>query len=115
MIAGLATPFIAWYLLSQGAAGDLLVPSPAETWQGGERLWDEGVLLGDFWASNRRILIGYAISMAIAVVLGLAMGTFRSVDSFVEPPVGFMRYIPATALVPLLLFWPGIDETPRSR
>ena len=113
MAVGLAMPILLWVVLSQGGSGSLLVPSPAETWEGGRRLWDEGVLLGDFWASNRRILIGYAISMAIAIVLGLLMGTFRSVESFLEPPTGFMRYIPATALVPLLLFWLGIDEAPK--
>ena len=113
MLTGLATPILLWLILSQRSSGDVIVPSPSATWTGGKRLWDEGVLLDDFWASNRRILIGYAISMAIAIVLGLAMGTFRSVDSFLEPPVGFMRYIPATALVPLLLFWLGIDEAPK--
>ncbi|MBJ7456920.1 MAG: ABC transporter permease, partial [Thermoleophilia bacterium] len=113
MAAGLATPILLWLLLSSGSSGDLIVPSPAETWEGAMRLHDDGVLLGDFWASTRRILIGYAISMAIAIVLGLAMGTFRSVEAFLEPPTGFMRYIPATALVPLMLFWLGIDETPK--
>ncbi|MDX6647001.1 MAG: NitT/TauT family transport system permease protein [Miltoncostaeaceae bacterium] len=110
---GLAAPILLWIALSQGSSGDLLVPSPAQTWRGASRLWHEGVLMGDVWASLRRILIGYAISMAIAVVLGLLMGSFRSVDSFFEPPIGFLRYIPATALVPLLLFWLGIDEMPK--
>lgn len=113
MLAGLATPLLLWLALSQGGSGDVLVPSPAETGGGARRLWDEDVLLGDLWASSRRILIGYAISMTIAVGLGLLMGSFRSVDSFLEAPTGFMRYIPATALVPLLLFWLGIDETPK--
>lgn len=113
MAAGLATPILLWLLISSGSSGDLIVPSPAETWQGAMRLHDDGVLLGDFWASSRRILIGYSISMAIAVVLGLAMGTFRSVEAFLEPTTGFLRYIPATALVPLMLFWLGIDETPK--
>ncbi|MGE0028904.1 MAG: ABC transporter permease [Thermoleophilia bacterium] len=112
MVAGLLALFALWIVVAE-SAGSILVPSPGETWDGGRRLWDEGVLAGDTWASTRRILIGYAISMAIAIVLGLAMGTFRSVDSFLEPPVGFMRYIPATALVPLLLFWLGIDEAPK--
>jgi len=113
MAAGLATPILLWVLLSRSSSSDLIIPSPAQTWQGGKRLYDEGVLFGDFWASSQRILIGYSISMAIAIVLGLAMGTFRSIESFLEPPSGFMRYIPATALVPLMLFWLGIDETPK--
>lgn len=110
---GLAALLGLWMALAAGASADLVVPSPAETWTGGRRLWDEGVLAGDLWASVRRILFGYAISMAIGVMLGLAMGSFRAVDSFFEPPVAFIRYIPATALVPLMLFWLGIDETPK--
>lgn len=113
MLAGLATPILLWVLMSQSASGDLIVPSPSQTWEGGKRLYDDGVLFGDIWASSERILIGYAISMAIAIVLGLSMGTFRSVEAFLEPPSAFMRYIPATALVPLMLFWLGIDEKPK--
>ena len=53
MLAGLATPILLWILVSRGASGDLIVPSPAETWAGGRRLYDDGVLLGDFWASTQ--------------------------------------------------------------
>lgn len=102
-----------WLFMATGSSSDLLVPSPSETWGGVMRLYDDGVLFGDIWASVRRILFGYAISMAIAVVLGILMGSFRSADSLFESPIAFMRYIPATALVPLMLFWLGIDELPK--
>ena len=36
-----------------------------------------------------------------------------SVESFFEPQVGFLRYIPAGALTPLLLLWLGIGESPK--
>jgi NitT/TauT family transport system permease protein len=110
---GLLVPFLVWIIAAQVTAAEGLVPTPLETWDATVRLWNEGVLLGDVWASNRRILIGYAISMGIAVLLGTLMGSLRAVDSFLEPPIGFFRYVPATALVPLMLFWLGIDETPK--
>lgn len=110
---GLVVPFLVWIIAAQVTAAEGLVPTPLETWDATVRLWNEGVLAGDVWASNRRILIGYAISMALAVVFGILMGSFRAVDSFLEPPIGFFRYVPATALVPLMLFWLGIDETPK--
>ena len=59
------------------------------------------------------MLKGYSISMGIGIVLGIAIGSFRSVESFWESPIGFLRYIPATALTPLFLLWLGIDETPK--
>lgn len=110
---GLVAPLLAWLFIAQEASATTPVPTPAATWAGLQRLWSEGVLWGDLWASNRRILIGYAISMAIAVVVGVLMGAFRSVDSLLEPPIGFLRYVPATALVPLMIFWLGIDELPK--
>jgi NitT/TauT family transport system permease protein len=110
---GLVVPFLVWIIAAQVTSAEGLVPTPVETWDATVRLWNEGVLAGDVWASNRRILIGYSISMAFAVVLGILMGSLRAVDSFLEPPIGFFRYVPATALVPLMLFWLGIDETPK--
>ena len=46
-------------------------------------------------------------------MLGVAIGSFRSVEAFWESPIGFLRYIPATALTPLFLLWLGIDEAPK--
>ena len=90
-----------------------LVPSPAATWDAFTRMWREGTLSDDLVASVRRILIGYAISMAIGIVIGVAIGAFASAEAFFEPQIGFLRYIPATALTPLLLLWLGIDESPK--
>jgi NitT/TauT family transport system permease protein len=91
----------------------MVIPTPAQTWQGLARLHSEGVLWGDIWASCRRVAIGYAISMLIAVTIGSLMGLYRSAESLLEAPIGFLRYIPATALVPLMLFWLGVDEMPK--
>jgi NitT/TauT family transport system permease protein len=59
------------------------------------------------------VAIGYSISVVIGAVLGIAIGTFASIESFFEPQIGFLRYIPATALTPLFLLWLGIDESPK--
>ena len=64
-------------------------------------------------ASSRRVAIGYSISVAIGVVLGLAIGSFASLEAFFEPQIAFLRYIPATALLPLFLLWLGIEESPK--
>src|SRR3546814_19336864 len=72
-----------------------------------------GELWLDVTASLERVGIGYAISIVIGVALGVLIGSFRSAEAFFEPQVGFLRYIPATALTPLLLIWLGIDEAPK--
>jgi NitT/TauT family transport system permease protein len=47
------------------------------------------------------------------VVIGISVGSLRSVEAALEAPIGFMRYVPATALTPLLLLWLGIGESPK--
>lgn len=110
---GLAMLFIIWGIAASSSSSGMVIPTPAQTWQGLARLHSEGVLWGDIWASCRRVAIGYAISMLIAVTIGSLMGLYRSAESLLEAPIGFLRYIPATALVPLMLFWLGVDEMPK--
>lgn len=112
-MVGLASVVVLWLIAAAATHGSGIVPSPSATWSAGVDMWQEGVLWPDLTASLRRVLIGYGISVAIGVVVGVLMGSFRSVESFAEPPIGFLRYIPATALLPVFLFWLGIDEAPK--
>jgi NitT/TauT family transport system permease protein len=111
---GVASIFAIWtyaaYALNTGSA---LVPTPAATWKALADLWSTGTLQSDLTASVQRVAIGYSISVVIGAVLGIAIGTFASIESFFEPQIGFLRYIPATALTPLFLLWLGIDESPK--
>ena len=112
-VGGLAVVFLLWVWESARSSGAVIVPSPADTWKAVTTAWSSGQLSKDFTASMGRIGLGYAISMAIGLVVGLFMGSFTSVESAVEAPIAFLRYIPATALTPLLLLWLGIGESPK--
>jgi NitT/TauT family transport system permease protein len=111
LAAGAATLVLLW--LVAAASSPKLVPTPLATWDAGVELWREGVLWGDLRASCRRMAYGYGISIAIGVVVGTLIGSFRSAESYFESPIAFLRYIPATALLPVFLFWLGIDERPK--
>jgi NitT/TauT family transport system permease protein len=92
---------------------DFLLPTPAATWAAGVEWWRSGDLSIDLVASLRRIGIGYSISVVLGVVFGVLVASFSSAESFFEPQMGLLRYIPASALTPLLLVWLGIDEAPK--
>lgn len=112
-VAGVLVPIVAWWIVSVRMARPELLPTPPATW---DALWSmaaDGSLWTNGWASMQRILIGYSISVLLGMVFGIAIGTFVSVESFLEPQIGFLRYIPATALTPLLLLWLGIGESPK--
>jgi NitT/TauT family transport system permease protein len=115
-VAGLAGLVVLWVVAAQATAGadtGVRVPTPAATWSALADLWSEGTLQSDLAASGERILYGYGISMVIGIVVGIGMGAFPGVEGGLEAPIGFLRYIPASALTPLMLLWLGIDEAPK--
>ncbi|HET6951215.1 MAG TPA: ABC transporter permease [Acidimicrobiales bacterium] len=114
--AGLAAVAVLWLVAAgrtSGAATGVRVPAPADTWSA---LWDlasSGTLWADLRASGERMLYGYGLSMIIGIVVGVGMGAFPGIEGGLEAPIGFLRYIPASALTPLMLLWLGIDEAPK--
>lgn len=66
--------------------------------------------LTDIGISIYRILASFALACAVAIPLGVLMGSFRTVDAFVNPFVSAWRYLPAPAFIPLLLMWFGVGE-----
>lgn len=113
-IAGILSLIGLWGAASTLFAGDgFSVPTIAATWRALVEMAEDGTLWTDLAASTQRVAIGYSISIAIGIALGLLIGSFASIDAFLEPQLGFLRYIPATALTPLFLIWLGIDEAPK--
>lgn len=101
--------FGAWCALTYGrlVSPDFL-PPPHQVVVTGARLVTDGSLLVDIEASATVIFTGFALASVLAVPLGIFMGSFRLVEAVVEPVVGFVRYLPVSALIPLLILWVGI-------
>jgi NitT/TauT family transport system permease protein len=113
-VAGVVVILGAWWIASsrieqRGA----ILPTPPATWSAFVELWSDGTLTSALWASMVRIFVGYSISVLIGMVVGMFIGSYRSVEAFFEPQVGFLRYIPASALTPLFLLALGIGESPK--
>ena len=60
-----------------------------------------------------RVFGGFVLAAAVAVPLGIAMGTWKAVEAFFEPFVSFCRYLPASAFIPLLILWAGLGEAQK--
>ncbi|MFN3218370.1 MAG: ABC transporter permease [Acidimicrobiales bacterium] len=112
--AGVASTLLLWVLASTVFASDgFAVPTIAETWRALVEMYRADELLPDLAASTQRVGIGYSVSIVIGVLLGVLIGSFATFEAYFEPQIGFLRYIPATALTPLFLIWLGIDEAPK--
>lgn len=106
--------FAAWWIAAEiDLAKDIFLPSPTDVWNRGVELVKDGTLWDDTKVSFVRITIGFAISTAIALPIGIAIGTYRLAEAAIEPPVDFIRYMPAVAFLPLTIVWVGVDESQK--
>ena len=93
-----------------GWINTLLVPAPHTVVGAGVRLIVEQGFLADILDSVLRIIVSFILASAVAVPLGILMGSFRRVEAFFNPFVSAWRYLPAPSFIPLLLMWFGTGE-----
>jgi NitT/TauT family transport system permease protein/taurine transport system permease protein len=70
----------------------------------------DGSLLRNVLASLARLAAGFAIGMALAVPLGLAIALNRHVADTFRPVLSFLQAIAGIAWVPLTIIWFGIGN-----
>lgn len=110
----LAIPLLLWTAISySGWVPAMFLPTPTAVFQAGLTLFAQEQLLNDILVSCGRVLAGFIVAALIGVPMGIAMGTFRSMDSFFAPFVGTVRYMPVTAFVPLIVIWIGLGEAAK--
>jgi NitT/TauT family transport system permease protein len=103
--------FIIWSILTYGGFVDpLFLPSPGRVFQAGVDLFVDLGFTTDILNSVYRVMFGFILAALIGVPLGLFMGTFKAAEAFTEPVVGFIRYMPASAFIPLFILWLGIGD-----
>ncbi|WP_347592862.1 ABC transporter permease [Acrocarpospora sp. B8E8] len=112
--ASILVPLAGWWALSvSGLVEDTFLPSPPDVWAAGLTMVESGDLPADLLASLGRIGAGFGLAVLISVPLGFAMGTLGWAQPLLEPVIGILRYLPASAFIPLLIIWLGIGETSK--
>ena len=79
-------------------------------------LWNlivTGQLGPNLLVSLLRVSAGLAAGVTAGTVLGLAAGLTRIGEDFIDPTVQMARTLPHLALLPLMILWFGIGETPK--
>jgi NitT/TauT family transport system permease protein len=106
-----AVPLVGWQVLSMVIDGrpDYL-PGPTDAVGAGIEMARSGQLLTDAWATVARVLQGFGLAVLVSVPLGILMGSFPAGQALLEPLVGLLRYLPASAFIPLLIIWLGLGE-----
>jgi len=100
-----------WCLLSfSGRVNPIYLPSPWAVLKAFFALQEEGVLIPYTLISLYRVLAGFLVAAALAIPLGIVMATSKKAEAFFEPFIDFVRYLPVTALIPLMILYFGIGD-----
>jgi NitT/TauT family transport system permease protein len=106
-----AALFAVWYAVTAaGVVPPLFLPAPGAVWQRLSGLAASGTLLGDVEVSTYRIIAGFLIASAMAVPIGVMIGSYRFWEAALEPLADFIRYMPVVAFLPLTILWAGTGD-----
>jgi NitT/TauT family transport system permease protein len=103
-----------WITLSyRGVVDKTFLPSISDVAQALTAVFLREQYITDVWISTYRVAGAFLLSAVLAVPIGLLTGHIPSVSRVVEPFVGFVRYLPVPAFVPLCILWFGIGDTAK--
>lgn len=101
---------IVWSVLTYGGfvKPSYFLPSPTAVITAGAHMISTGELWSNAQASISVVIIGWAIAALLAVPCGILMGSLQFFEALFEPVVDFVRYLPVSAMIPLLILYIGI-------
>ncbi len=106
-----------WWFLTRGPHEERIIgynslPSPTETYNREQidDLWFNNALTRNLLVSLKRVVLGFALAVAVAIPLGVLCGCFPWINAFFAPVSVFGRNIPIAALIPLTFALFGIGE-----
>jgi NitT/TauT family transport system permease protein len=70
-------------------------------------------LLNHGWVTVYEMIAGYALAVAVAIPLAIAVTSSRAFDQLVMPTMLFFQIVPKVAIAPLFLVWFGVGATPK--
>jgi NitT/TauT family transport system permease protein len=104
---------VAWEFAARVLDIDGLPPAHAA-------LRDIPVILGDpealydILASMRRMVIGFALALVLAVPIGMMMGRSRLIAAFFNPLLMVIYPVPKAALMPIIMLWLGVGDASKT-
>lgn len=93
---------------------NMLIPTFTETIGGFIQLvFVSGRIWEPLYISNQALVLGYLLSVVVAIPLGLAAGRLRLVDRILNPYIGVLLAIPVAPLIPIAITALGLGLASR--
>ncbi|UAK16143.1 ABC transporter permease [Sporolactobacillus terrae] len=113
-VIGFFVVLAVWGILTYGGMVDpIFLPTPTATYGAAVDLFTQLNFTHDIWVTVLRVLVGFLLAAVIAVPLGIMLGTYKPIEGFLEPLMSFVRYLPASAFIPLFILWIGVSESQK--
>lgn len=99
-----------WYAV---AVGGLLIPTFDGTVVAFGELFIDPEFWKAVWVSNQAMLIGFGITIALGIPIGLFMGRYRPAEAFTDVYINIMLVTPMAAIIPLIIMAIGFGLDAR--
>ncbi len=112
LAATIVLMILIWWVVAHIVNNPQMIAGPGETWYELTQLYSNTALrlhlISGLQVTILSILLGFGLSVAVGIPVGVLMGRYLVVDLFLEPWVNSWYSIPAIAFVPLTMNWTGI-------
>ena len=102
-----------WACSFFGITSPYLLPSPEDVFSSFTRLLTDGTLLTGVIASLKRSLTGFCLASVFGIFLAYLMVKIPKCFTQTNLILESLRMIPPLSLIPLLIIWLGIGESPK--
>jgi NitT/TauT family transport system permease protein len=110
-LLGLAVAIGAWWAATVVlAVNPVVLPAPPDVADGFGRYAD--TLVEEAGHTAVATLLGFVISVAVGVLIGVAIAAWRPFERMFSPLLVAFNAVPKVALAPLMLIWFGYGRTP---
>ena len=107
-LASLILGLLVWWLVARTAGlPAFILPSPLAVWQRFLSALTDGSLLVNTGATLLEVLLGLAVGVSLATILGYLVAKSRALEQVLSPYLVASQAVPLVAIAPLLVIWFG--------
>ena len=105
---------VAWFIVCEARLwSTYILPTPAMVAETMLAMFASGELAEAVLVSFRRVFLGFSSAFVLAFLLGIVGVMLPGLRPYYMSFVDFVRHVPPLSLIPLLILWAGIGETPK--
>ncbi|BCD61148.1 MULTISPECIES: ABC transporter permease [unclassified Nitratiruptor] len=102
--------FIAAWDVGNQIYGDMILPSPLQSFQSVLELFQDKEFLDNLSITINRVIVGFGLSLSIGTLLGLIAGFFITASVASRPIITILMGMPPIAWIVLAMIWFGMGD-----